>query len=67
MTGTTAQIYDKGTHLVANHRIDYDLLKKIKTIQKSLKLKEPTWEVVLQSVFLKSHQAKFKVEKNSSN
>lgn len=29
MTGATPQMHDKATHLVANHRLDYDLLKQI--------------------------------------
>ena len=39
MTGTAPQIYDKGTHLVANHRIDYDLLKKIQDHPKVIEVK----------------------------
>jgi hypothetical protein len=39
MTGTTPQIYDKGTHLVANHRIDYDLMKKIQDHPKVIEVK----------------------------
>ncbi|HXG07740.1 MAG TPA: hypothetical protein VNI77_10500 [Nitrososphaera sp.] len=29
MTYTTPQFHDSGTHLVAHHRLDYDLLKQI--------------------------------------
>ena len=39
MTGTAPQIYDKGTHLVANHPIDYDLLKKIQDHPKVIEVK----------------------------
>jgi hypothetical protein len=39
MTGTAPQIYDKGTHLVANHRIDYELLKKIQDHPKVIEVK----------------------------
>jgi hypothetical protein len=39
MTGTAPQIYDKETHLVANHRIDYDLLKKIQDHPKVIEVK----------------------------
>jgi hypothetical protein len=39
MTGTAPQIYDRGTHLVANHRIDYDLLKQIQDHPKVIEIK----------------------------
>jgi hypothetical protein len=39
MTGTAPQIYDKGTHIVANHRIDYELLKKIQDHPKVIEVK----------------------------
>lgn len=29
MTGTAPQFHDSGTHMVAHHRLDYDLLKQI--------------------------------------
>ncbi len=29
MTGTAPQFHDRGTHLVAHHKLDYDLLKQI--------------------------------------
>ncbi|HEX7031366.1 MAG TPA: hypothetical protein VF172_00040 [Nitrososphaera sp.] len=29
MTATTPQFHDRGTHLVAHHKLDYDLLKQI--------------------------------------
>jgi hypothetical protein len=38
LTGTAPQIYDKGTHL-ANHRIDYVLLKKIQDHPKVIEVK----------------------------
>jgi hypothetical protein len=39
MTGTAPQIYDRGTHLVANHRRDYDLLKQIQDHPKVIEVK----------------------------
>ncbi len=29
MTGVTPQMHDRATHLVAHHRLDYELLKEI--------------------------------------
>ncbi len=29
VTGTAPQFHDRGTHLVAHHRLDYDMLKQI--------------------------------------
>lgn len=37
MTGVTPQFHDRATHLVAHHRLDYDLLKEFRTTQKSKK------------------------------
>lgn len=39
MTGVTPQIHDRATHLVAHHRLDYELLKQI---QDHPKVKEVT-------------------------
>jgi hypothetical protein len=39
MTGTAPQIHDRGTHLVANHRLDYDLLKEIQDHPKVIEVK----------------------------
>ena len=40
MTGMAPQIYDKATHIVANHQVDYDLLKKINDHPKVIEIKE---------------------------
>jgi pyridoxine 5'-phosphate synthase PdxJ len=29
VTGTAPQIHDNGTHIVANHKLDYEILKRI--------------------------------------
>jgi hypothetical protein len=39
MTGMTPQLHDRATHLVAHHRLDFELLKKI---QDHPKVKEVT-------------------------
>lgn len=39
MTGTAPQIFDRGTHLVANHRLDYELLKQIQDHPKVIEVK----------------------------
>ncbi|AFU57693.1 hypothetical protein Ngar_c07500 [Candidatus Nitrososphaera gargensis Ga9.2] len=39
MTGTAPQLHDRATHLVARHRLDYELLKQI---QDHPKVKEVT-------------------------
>jgi hypothetical protein len=39
MTGVAPEMHDRATHLVANHRLDYDLLKQI---QDHPKVKEVT-------------------------
>ncbi|MGH9992287.1 MAG: hypothetical protein ACREBU_09725 [Nitrososphaera sp.] len=38
MTGMVPQIFDRSTHLVANHRIDYELLKQINDHPKVLEV-----------------------------
>ncbi len=38
MTGMVPQMFDKATHLVANHRIDYELLKQINDHPKVLEV-----------------------------
>ncbi len=39
MTGTVPQIFDRGSHLVASHRLDYELLKEIQDHPKVLEVK----------------------------
>lgn len=39
MTGAAPAIYDRGTHLVANHRLDYDLLKEIQDHPKVIEVR----------------------------
>jgi hypothetical protein len=39
MTGTASQIFDRGTHLVASHRLDYELLKQIQDHPKVIEVK----------------------------
>ncbi|TLY06816.1 MAG: hypothetical protein E6K88_07520 [Thaumarchaeota archaeon] len=39
MTGTAPAIFDRGTHLVASHKLDYELLKEIQDHPKVIELK----------------------------
>jgi hypothetical protein len=39
MTGMAPQFYDKGTHIVAHHQLDYDLLKYINDHPKVIEIK----------------------------
>ncbi len=39
ITGTAPQFHDKGTHVVAHHRLDYDMLKLINDVDDVLEVK----------------------------